>query len=99
MAYRDPLHHLTPAQRRAWSYILEYLRSYGKRCFTYNDLARFWPNAATKINIQTLDRRVRELVSLGILDRKEEEDGKGRTRVRFCLKHYFYMRFVKPFLG
>ncbi len=96
VAFRE-LDGLTRAQRKAWSYILEYARSTGRRCFTYNELARFWPSAGTRINIQTLDRRIRELVQLGILERIEEESERGRARARFCVKPELYQRFVEPF--
>ena len=90
---------LTRAQQRAWSYILEYARGTGRRCFTYNDLSRFWPHASTRINAQTLDRRVRELVELRILERLKYQGQRGRTRARFCLRRDLFERFVEPFLG
>lgn len=96
VVYRG-LEGLTRAQQKAWSYILEYARATGRQCFSYNELARFWPQASTRINIQTLDRRVRELVAVGILERFEEAD-RGRPRARFCIRRDLYQRFVVPFL-
>lgn len=100
--YSDPvvarLSELTPAQRRAWDYILEYARETGRRCFSYNDLARYWSRARTPINIQTLDRRIRELVDLGVLERREARDRRGRTRVFFCMHMSLYTRFVSAYI-
>ena len=98
--YSDPvvarLPKLTPAQRRAWDYILEYAEASGRRCFSYNDLARFWPRASTRINIRTLDRRIRELAELGILERLDYRDKRGRSRARFCIRPDLFERFVSP---
>ncbi len=79
---------LTRSQVKAWSYIVEYVRFTGRRCFTYNELARFWPQAYTRINIQTLDRRIRELVGEGLLERKEWH---GRRRAVFCLPEDLFL--------
>ncbi len=84
-AHYHKLQALSPAQRRAWSYIVEYVKATGRQCFTYNDLARWWPTAGTRINIQTLDRRLREFVLMKLLVRETFRSRTGRERVRFCL--------------
>jgi len=76
---------LTRSQARAWGFIAEYVRATGRPCFTYNQLQRYWPRARTRINVNTLERRLRELAELGILHRSIYIDGRGRRRVRFCL--------------
>ena len=98
--YADPLLReldgLSKAQQKAWDYILEYAKATGRRCFTYNDLARFWPGASVRININTLERRIRELVKLGILERREGQDRWGRPRAYFCIRPDLFERFVSP---
>ena len=84
------LESLSRAQRRAWNYILEYSRSTGKRCFTYNSLQRYWPQASTRININTLERRLRELRELGILERRTYTDKRGRERAYYCIRMDLY---------
>ncbi len=88
------LESLTPAQRRAWSLILEYARATGRRCFTYNSLARFWPQAGTPVNINTLERRLRELREKGILERVEKRDERGRQRVILCIRRDLYQALI-----
>ncbi|BAA79868.2 hypothetical protein ASQ66_gp51 [Aeropyrum pernix spindle-shaped virus 1] len=84
--YLPILNALTPAQAKAWDYLVEYVRATGRICFSYNTLARYWPAAQTKINIQTLDRRLREFAQLRLLERREiKKDGRRRARTIFCL--------------
>ena len=98
--YADPLlrelEGLSKAQKRALDLILEYSRATGRRCFTYNSLNRYWSQARTRINANTLERRVRELVKLEILERHEGQDRMGRPRVFFCLRRDIFERFVSP---
>lgn len=84
------LEELTRSQLKAWNYILEYARATGKRCFTYNSLQRYWPRASTHININTLERRIRELVELGVLSKNHYIDRRGRRRVFFCIDPGFW---------
>ncbi len=81
---------LTRSQVKAWSYIVEYVKVHHRRCFTYNDLIRFWPSASTRINVQTLDRRIRELVGEGLLERFDKE-WHGRRRAVFCLPEDLFL--------
>ena len=89
---------LTRAQRKALSLVLEYLRETGRRCFTYNSLARHWSRSSVRMNANTLERRIRELVEEGILERLVYTDERGRRRTSFCLKRDLYHRFVETFL-
>ena len=84
------LESLTPAQSKTWSLIKEYVQAHGRACFTYNSLLRFWREAETRINIETLSRRLRELSALGLLERREYRDQRGRRRARFCLPDDLY---------
>lgn len=94
----DPLRGLTPAQRRAWSLIIRMARVRGKPCFTYNTLLRFWrENPDIRINANTLERRVRELVELGILVRREIRERRGgreRPRYYYCISDEIARRFL-----
>ena len=77
---------LSRAQLKAWSIIARMVRSTGRRCFTYTDLFRAWREYTDiPVRPQTLDRRVRELVELGILERVE-----GGRGARFCLRRDLY---------
>lgn len=82
---------LTKAQQKALDYILVYARHTGRNCFTYNDLARHFKFLNVPINIETLTRRVRELVEKGILQRAETKY-KGKKRVMFCLNNEIFER-------
>ena len=72
---------LTRAQRKALDIILRIATEKRRPCFTYTELFHRW-TAETDVPIkpQTLDRRIRELVKAGILERGETERG-----AEFCL--------------
>ena len=66
------LESLMPAQSKTWSLIKEYVQAHGRACFSYNDLARYWRDSRTRLNIETLSRRLRELSALGLLESMRE---------------------------
>ncbi len=80
---------LTPAQALAWALIKEYVQAHGRSCFTYNSLLRFWRESSTRINANTLERRVRELAALGLLERRELRRGRRRKTI-LCLPDDLY---------
>ena len=88
--YDSVLRGLTRAQRKAWDLVLEYARATGRRCFTYNSINRYWSQSRVRINANTLERRLRELAQLGLLERATGRDG----RRLFCLARELYERFV-----
>ena len=78
---------LTRSQAKALELVRHMLRETGRRCFTYNTLMRYWrEHPDIPINANTLDRRIRELVELGVLRRVELERRRGRPRYAYCLE-------------
>ena len=73
---------LTRAQVKAWNLIAEYVKTTCKCCFTYNQIMRFWRDARERINALTLDRRLRELAQMGVLERRQAG---GRRRTLYCV--------------
>ena len=94
-AYYGRLEALSRGRARAWSLIVEYVRETGERCFTYNELMRFWRGASTPINAQTLDRSIRHLAAEGLLERVEYRGRGGRRRTRFCLPEPLYKFYLE----
>ena len=78
---------LTKMQARALEIVRRMLAETGKRCFTYNTLMRYWrEHPDIPINANTLERRIRELVELGILRRVEIGRRRGKPRYAYCLE-------------
>ena len=74
------LSRLAPNEAKAWSLIAEYVSVTGRRCFTYDDIIRFWPGSRVRLHALTLDRALRRLADRGVLVR----EGEGRS-VRLCV--------------
>ncbi len=78
---------LTRMQARALEIVRRMLSETGKKCFTYNTLMRYWrEHPDIPINANTLERRIRELVELGILRRVEVGRRRGKPRYAYCLE-------------
>lgn len=72
--------------------IYNYLNEYNKKCFTYRGLRAYWSykRLYRESEWHTIERKIRKMAELGLLERKVFKNGNGSRLVAFCPTKLFY---------